>query len=602
MTRMSSYGWLAVVLLAGCQSTSPRQTTSTRAVVFRYPTRSEAAPSRETIGPDGQNQQTQNQRTSSRRPINENASSENVSLVAHQDAEENTKESSSSAPESEQSGAEAPSRNSEEIVPSVDEGSDASSGDEGDRDEGKQPETIPPGRPTTPGRPAAPEGIQVVTLQQVTQSVVSSFPGLEVAMRELGIAQGKEMAAWGEFDLKLKGESIAEPQGFYKNYRSLMKVEQATMPGGSVYSQYRVGNGDFPVWYGERETNDGGEFKLGFLAALLRDRAIDQRRASIFQAQLRQSQVAPEVRSLLLEFVFTASEVYWQWVAAGKGYDVQRELLELTQDRNELIELRVKEGEIPESDLLQNQRFIRLRLEKMTESERKLQKAAIKLSLFLRDDQGRAVVATPLQLPSEIPAPTRPEVDEEIADVNIALVNRPELQELDLARRIVLVDYELANNMFLPSLNASIDASKDVGARASRSGDKTPFELGAGIYFEAPYQRRKAGGKLREAEQKLGQIEAKRRLTENKIVIQVQDAMSALDTAYRRFEQANENLRLAREIVKVERLRFAETESDLFKVALQEQLALEAEFLVIDAKTDYLIAAAAYRAAIGLNP
>lgn len=441
-----------------------------------------------------------------------------------------------------------------------------------------------------------------ISLSQVTESVYYAFPAIEGAIREIEIAEGKQTAAWGEFDLKLKAESISRPQGFYKTYRNGVKLEQAVQTGGAVYGQYRIGDGNFEPWYGERETNEGGEFKLGVLAPLLRGRAIDLRRADIYQATLRRQQVDPMVRGVIIDFTFIAADIYWSWVAAAQSRTVQQNLLELTEERNRIYEVRVKNQDLAPIELTQNQRLVAQRRAKVIDADRKLQQSAIKLSLFLRDEAGQPFLAAVEQAPAEFPKPEPPNTDQQATDISIALGARPELRELELIRQQVNVDLQLAQNQTMPSFDAALEAAKDVGFPASKKGDKTPFELEAGLYFEVPYQRRKAYGKIREAEGKLAQIAAKRRLTENKIVTEVQDAYSALQTAYDRIEQTQLNVRYARELVQAERTRFDAQDSDLLRVALQESAAVEAELEAIAAFADYHKALAAYRAALAVDP
>lgn len=463
------------------------------------------------------------------------------------------------------------------------------------------PQPASPGEELPAPLGAAPVGGEI-SLAQVTESVYYAFPAIEGAIREIEIAEGKQTAAWGEFDLKLKAESISRPQGFYKTYRNGVKLEQAVQTGGMVYGQYRIGDGNFEPWYGERETNKGGEFKLGVLAPLLRGRAIDLRRADIYQATLRRQQVDPMVRAVIIDFTYIAADIYWSWVAAAQSRTVQQSLLDLTVERNRIYEVRVKNQDLAPIELTQNQRLVAQRRAKVIDADRKLQQSAIKLSLFLRDEAGQPFLAEVAQAPAEFPQPEPPSADQQATDISIALGARPELRELELIRQQVQVDLQLAQNQTMPSFDASLEAAKDVGFPASSKGDKTPFELEAGLFFEVPYQRRKAYGKIREAEGKLAQIAAKRRLTENKIVTEVQDAYSALQTAYDRIEQAQLNVRYARELVQAERTRFDAQDSDLLRVALQESAAVEAELEAIAALADYHKALAAYRAALAADP
>lgn len=463
------------------------------------------------------------------------------------------------------------------------------------------PEVLPPPPLPKAADPAAiPHADQPLTLAEVTQSVYYAFPGLEAAMRELEIAAGKEQATLGEFDLKLKAGSQSDALGFYQTYKNAIKLEQGLWHGGGVYGQYRLGRGNFPTWDG-LETNDGGEFKVGVIRPLLQGSAIDPRRADIFQATLRRQQVDPAVQALLLELVRDAADAYWSWVAAGRALDVQRELLRVTVERNQVYEGRVAAGDLPRVELVQNERLVASRQAKLVESERKLQQTAIKLSLYLRDDAGQPLVPPPDALPGSFPDPVLAEDGDPAAAIIASLANRPELRELDIVRQQVEVDAQLAQNMLLPELNATVDAAKDVGAPTPKK-DKSPFQLSAGLYLDVPLERNKAQGKLREARGKLAQLAAKRRLIENKITLEVQDAQSALTTSRERYLRAKESTLLAWQLVTAERERFEAQDSDLLRVALQESAAIEAALAEIDALLEFFRAQAAYRAATAQDP
>jgi len=444
---------------------------------------------------------------------------------------------------------------------------------------------------------SAPLTLKPLELQEVTGSIQASFPALQAALQEMGIADGKLLAAWGEFDLKVKAESFSAPEGYYKTFRNLVKLEQALYQGGSVYGHYRIGDGNFQPWYGERETNEGGEFKFGVMTPILRDRLIDQRRSEILKAELAREAVDPAIQTQILQFIQAGSEAYWSWVAAGQALKVQEDLLRLTLERNRVYQARVEAQDLPRIELVQNERLIASREAKLIESQRKLQQAAIKLSLFLRDDTGEMLLPAEQLLPQRFPDPTTVDTLELGAAIQTAYQNRPELVELQRQVQMVSVDLDWGNNQLLPALNVGLEAGKDIGARASSKGDKTPFELEAGLMFDMPLQRRKAKGKITEAQNKLSQLQNKRQFTENKIANETRDAISAWSTAYDRVQKARRNVELSEQLVEAERERFAAQDSDLLRVAIQEAAAIEAALQEIEALSDYYKAEAAYRAA-----
>ncbi len=441
-----------------------------------------------------------------------------------------------------------------------------------------------------------------VHLEQVVASVLQSYPLLQAAVRERQVQDGNLLAAWGSFDLQLKAFGIAAPEGYYENYRSGFALNQPLMDGGYAYGGYKIGRGDFQPWFKERETNDGGEFAIGLGTPLLQGRAIDKRRTQLFQAEIDRDVVEPAVESSVLEFVRVASIAYWNWVASGQAFEARQQLQRLAEMRVDQINERVDAGDLPRIARINNDQLIAVRETKVIEAERKLQTAAITLSLFLRDAAGVPIVAPAELLPRQFPDHTLPDPAQIDADIAAALATRPELVELDLMIERVNFDLANAQNMMLPKLDAQLLASKDVGGPASPVRNKSPFELEAGLYGELPLQRRQARGKVTAAEGKLAQLRVKREFLTNKITAEVQKAVTALVAESGRIDRSRTNLRLARETLTLARVQFDVGDIDLLALNLYEEAVMEARFLLIAAQADYFAALADYRAALALNP
>ena len=450
--------------------------------------------------------------------------------------------------------------------------------------------------------PGTPPQTSELQLSDVIRSVQAAYPLLVSASLERQVAEGKQITARGEFDLRAKAFGIAAPEGFYKTYRNGVAIDQPLFQGGYVYGGYKIGRGNFQPWFKERETDEAGEFSAGVGLPLLKDRAIDQRRATLFQSNVARQAVEPNVRGQLLEFVRQASQAYWIWVASGQAYDAQRELLQNAQERVRQIEERIKAGDLEKITRINNERLIATRQTKVIESQRKLQQASIKLSLFYRDPNGKPTIPDSSRLPKDFPQHQAPDTQRFQQDLATALKASPMLAKLDLIAEQVRIDQRKAENSLLPKLDAQVLASKDVGTPASSKGDKIPFELEAGFYGEVPLQRRQARGKIRTAQGKLAQIHAKRQFVVDKITAAVQDAYSALEAAAGRIEQSRNNLRLARETLELGRLQFNEGDIDLIDLNIYEKAVTDAQFLLIFAEADFFSALADYRAALALAP
>lgn len=443
---------------------------------------------------------------------------------------------------------------------------------------------------------AAEAGAHAVQFDEVVDSVYRSYPLLESALFSRNIAIGQQVGARGAFDLKLKGASENGPQGFYQTYRQSIGVVQPTYWGGEVFAGYRVGRGDFQPWYQERQTNDGGEFKAGVQVPLARNRDIDARRAELWKAGYGRNLAEPDIQAQLIEFVQSASYAYWDWVAAGENHRIAMRILELADERTGRIEAQVNAGLVDPPELTDNLRLVAIRQAKVADTRRKLEQTAAKLSIYWRDAAGDPIVATEEQLPG-FPK-TEQVADELTSDIQRAVSQRPELRMLDIMRQQIQIDYSEAQNQLQPELNAVLWGSQDVGAPTSSKRDKSPFESEASVYLDVPIQRRKAYGKMTESQGKIAQLTAKRRITADKIGVDVQMAYAALVSAWEQVERTDEALRYAEDLAVRERKNQDAGASDLLKVSLREQYAVESAEKHVEALKLYFESRADYRAAM----
>ena len=452
------------------------------------------------------------------------------------------------------------------------------------------PEQIPP-----------PPTIEAPTLSVLADSVRRHYPLIQQAVASRTIASGEVLASQGSFDRKLQGFSNSQPLDFYENHRHSLGISRDTFWGGELFAGYRIGRGSFEPWYLERETNRGGEFNAGFVVPLARDISIDANRAELWRSQLERSRVEPEIRGMIIGAVRDATVAYWQWVATAAHYEITQDVLQLGLDRKRFLKRQVELGEKAQIDVVDNERIILTRSAKATDARRKLEQAAVKLSLFLRDDLGQPIV-TPIDAAQGVLPPSLPAQNwGEQADVALAQANRPELAELQLARRQLAVLLRQACNEMLPEIDAGLLVAQDVGQPTSALRDKSELELEATITLSVPLERRRALGKARQLRGKIAQLRAKMRFASDKIALEAQVAHAALTAAAQRVDQTTQGLNLAKQMEEAERRRYELGESTLFNLNLREQQAVEAAVDRIAALYDYHVAQAEYAAALGFE-
>ena len=151
-----------------------------------------------------------------------------------------------------------------------------------------------------------------------------------------------------------------------------------------------------------------------------------------------------------------------------------------------------------------------------------------------------------------------------------------------------------------PTLDGQMLNSKDVGL-PTQKGDKTPYQLEAGLLFSVPLQRRKAKGKITSVEGKIAQWHAKRQYASDKISIEVQAAVIALDMAFQAVIQAREAIRLNEEMQRFETIKLEKGDSDFLRLNLRETATFDARVAEVESLLRYFESQSEYRAAIAVD-
>ncbi len=443
---------------------------------------------------------------------------------------------------------------------------------------------------------------QLLQLSDVIASTYRAFPLLEIARLQAGVTSGQQTSAMGAYDVKLEYYSLNQPVGFYETYRNGIGVARQLWWGGYASAGYRVGRGNFEPWYRERQTNDGGEFKVAFIQPLLQGRAIDPSRVELFQANLRRQAVGPEIQSQLLIAGQDAAKAFWLWVEIGNVLKAQERLLEIAVKRGEQLDRTKAAGAVSNLEVSLNAQQIYERQLKRNETRQKFRDTAFKLSLFLRDEMGNPLLAPPDWLPSDFPEITAIPVGDFETDFQTALTARPELALIELERQTSRWDLTLARNQLLPNVDFTVQTVQNVGQGTSAINDKGEFQVEAGVTGGVPIQRRKPIGKIQTTEAKLMQLSQKLAFQRNKIEIELRTARNALDIAQQNVVAARELLNQANITLSIFRRSLEAGRTDLFFLLTQEIKVNDSEVKLLEAERDFFTALAAMQAALGLDP
>ncbi|MDJ0979634.1 MAG: TolC family protein [Erythrobacter sp.] len=435
--------------------------------------------------------------------------------------------------------------------------------------------------------------------EEVLRSSALTFPRILEAFEREAAARSDQLAADGAFDLMLNAEYYDRYTGTFSGGFGESKATQPIAPfGGEVFASYRLSDGRFPTYENIYNTNELGEFKVGALFSLLRNRRIDQRRFNVEDTRLAASQARLDVLLVQLNVQFEALRAYWTWVAAGNEIRVYEGLLEIAEARAVGLSRQVQAGALPSIALNENEQNVIRRKSLLEEAKRGFITASNLLSFYLRDENGILIVPSREQLPDINKLADLPDVQTLMAMARSDVLDqRPELRnfriQLERARNRV----ELRRNDLKPNLDLSVELSRDFGPIGDGGPTFDSTDTVVGLTLSVPLQRRTARGAVQRAEAELREIELREQRTADQIRVELDNILANLNTALRQAGLANDEVEQATIVVAGERTRFRLGAGDFLSVNLQEERAADAQVRAIRAELNGRLAAASFSAA-----
>ena len=442
-------------------------------------------------------------------------------------------------------------------------------------------------------------GPQTLLPQHVLASSAARFPSILESLARDAATRGDRLAAEGAFDLVFKADGFDRVTGFWSG--SVLNTElrqNLRSTGGQVYGGYRVSDGTFPIYEDINFTNNGGEFKIGALFSLLRDRKIDGRRFRVEDTRLANAQAGLDVMLTRIGVQQQALNAYWRWLGAGQELVVYRDLLQIAKDRAVGLEEQVKRGAQPEIAVTENLQNIIRREILVQEAERNFTVAANALSFYLRAPSGDLVTPTLEQLPGDEVLPQSEDLDAILEfERSEILASRPELQILGVAIDRSRNKIRLGENDLKPNLDLNVELSRDVGRIAEGGPSRDSTDTIIGFRFTVPFQRREARGRLQRAEAELRAARLQQQRVEDQITVELSNILVNLSAALRLAELATREVDQAEIMVDAERRRFSLGASDFFLVNVREERAADARIKAVRAELNGRLARTSYSAA-----
>ncbi len=439
--------------------------------------------------------------------------------------------------------------------------------------------------------------IEPLLPDEVLASSAQHFPGILKSLAEQRVALGKAVEAEGAFDTVFNSEGFNRLNGFFDGR---VAGAELTRPfrefGGELYGGYSISRDEFPIYEDQYFTSTDGTVKVGALFSLLRDRAIDARRAGLVDARLQIQAAELELTLTRVGVQQRALSAYWRWVAAGRKLRIYDELLRLAIDRESGLERQVQDGSRARIFLTENAQNLVRRRTLVVSAQRNFRAAAFELSFYLRDPSGEISLPPAARLPapeqiSEMPAVTSGGI------IQQSLARRPELLIIDTALQRAQQRIALSENELKPRLDLNFEYAYGLGDQGDGGPSKDSEDFIVGFTVEVPLERRFAKGRIAQERARRNALEFERQQVEDQIELELQNILLDLDVAQELSRLAGQEVEQADIMRDAEQQRFAQGASDFFLVNLREEAAADALIRYYAAIREARIARANYDAA-----
>lgn len=423
---------------------------------------------------------------------------------------------------------------------------------------------------------------KVLTKQDVVDLVSKNYIEILIQQEKIIQAKQKVISSRGVFDSSINGEFETTPAAgyehtYYKNTLN-MPIENT---GNSIIGGYRLGRGDWPVYYQNYLTNSYGDTFLGINIPLLKDRMIDKSRQKIWNNELL---TKAERLSLILkrnEFIAKAINIYYKWLGAASRVKIARRLLLIAQKRQRAIDKQAKLGDVGKIDQVENMRLVMQRKSVLIAEKQNYLNTMNELRFYINDpNQQKALFKWQAA-----------GLDENITknkkhQVSFHLLSKMQPYILFLDNKIE--QYRLAilqaKNEMMPSADMQVYVNKQHGSGNSKLGEGS---INLALKYKLPLGLRKARGMYAQSKSLIKQNNLKKSLFLQELNLTYQNITNDLNSLSGIYALRKQEVKYAQVLEVAERRKFSAGDSSLFLVNQREQTVASSQFVLIDVVVKY---------------
>jgi len=415
--------------------------------------------------------------------------------------------------------------------------------------------------------------IQAMTVNQYLSMVSNNHPEIAAIDATSGQYRAEIQFADGAYDSRLDQTIFSRAAGFYDGLQASQRVSKPIEAyNAEIFSEYRVSNGEFPVYEQEYETLSGGEVSVGIKFSLLQGRETDKDRTAITSARLKYQKWLQEARLAQSEFYYSALLAYLDWVEAVSYYQQFQKLVEITKDRQKAITTKVEEGELARIALLEVETRLLERQASLLAAERKVHANEQKLRYYIQDSANNTAISSSPDFAESLsvvwPNAFKSNISTHVSADHPALNAKAfEMEDLQQYKQLAEVD-------LLPKLDVEAKLARDLG-NGSRSLQETDAQIG--LSFSVPFNRTQAKANKSKIQFEISTLIAKTEALRQSINAKLEERAVNLSFAKQLDDMQKQQVSLSRKLFQQEQRQFELAASDFFILNNREEDAFQSE-------------------------
>jgi len=470
--------------------------------------------------------------------------------------------------------------------------------------------------PLSPVEQAEKDGTALrITLKELTKLALQNNLDIAISDTNEELYKKRILQAYGpydpEFTASLGVQSYKRPNTNATNQSSEGDVNetkgafwdfqfmQNLSTGGGIRASYNSNRSDTNQKFALFSPQYATALSLEFSQPLFRNRVIDQTRGTIHLANLDARLNDSQFRQTVSGTVASIQALYWDLVGAIRGFEIQRDSVRLAQISFENNTKSVEIGALPKISITEARAEM---------ANREVDMIAARAAILVAENNLRAVISPDRNaeiwqkviVPTDLPEFAEYPVDR-TQSIETALRNRPELEQYNLQLEQNSISRQMDQNLkkWQVDLVASLGT---VGVSGPQSLDPdtnlpliNPDLVGgigkanqalftggfvnwfAGFEVRIPLRNRGLDAQLAQLQIQRQQLDMSRTNMEQKIAVQVRNAIEDLETNKQRVQTARVALQLAQEQLEGETLRFQAGMSQNFLVLQRQQFFANAK-------------------------